>query len=94
MNKAGNTAKYYLKRRTQGVREQHDFEFLKKDGTRMYASLETSPLMDEEGRYTGAIASIIDTTEKRHALDALKKSEEKYRAIFENAIEGVFSEYP
>jgi PAS domain S-box-containing protein len=32
-------AKQYVKRRQQGVKEQHEFEFLRKDGTLMYSSL-------------------------------------------------------
>jgi PAS domain S-box-containing protein len=64
-----------LERRAQGIREQHDFEFLRKDGTRLYALLETSPIYDEKGHYTGGIAGIQDITERRRAEDALRRSE-------------------
>ncbi|CAG1007082.1 partial Sporulation kinase E, partial [Methanosarcinales archaeon] len=55
----------YLERRSQGIKEQHDFEFVRKDGTRIYASLETSPIIDENGNYSGAIAAIADITERK-----------------------------
>jgi PAS domain S-box-containing protein len=64
-----------LERRHQGIREQHDFEFLRKDGTRIYTSLETSPIYDELENYVGGIAAIQDITERRQAQVALEKSE-------------------
>ncbi|MCX6665934.1 MAG: PAS domain S-box protein, partial [Euryarchaeota archaeon] len=54
-----------LDRRKQGVKEQHDFEFIKKDGSRIYALLETSPITDETGTYQGAIAGVQDITERK-----------------------------
>ena len=64
-----------LERRAQGIQEQHDFEFLRKDGSRIYTLLETSPIYDEEGNYAGGIAGIQDITERRRAEDALRRSE-------------------
>ena len=64
-----------LRRREQGIAEQHDFEFLRKDGSRMLALLETSPIRDDEGNYAGAIAGIQDITDRRQADQALQKSE-------------------
>ncbi|VVB53857.1 Methyl sulfide methyltransferase-associated sensor [uncultured archaeon] len=58
-------ATHYLERRSQGVKEQHDFEFIRKDGTRIYTSLETSPITDENGKYSGAVAAIADITERK-----------------------------
>ena len=68
-----------LERRAQGIREQHDFEFLRKDGTRLYAILETSPIYDEDGNYAGGIAGIQDITERRRAEDALRRNENLLR---------------
>ncbi|HEX7627479.1 MAG TPA: PAS domain S-box protein, partial [Candidatus Methanoperedens sp.] len=55
----------YLERRQQGVIEHHDFEFIRKDGTRIYTSLETSPITDENGKYSGAVAAIADISERK-----------------------------
>ncbi|MBN2184927.1 MAG: PAS domain S-box protein [Candidatus Krumholzibacteriota bacterium] len=78
-------AKGKLSRRQEGLREQHEFEFIRKDGTRLYALMETSPLADEAGQYSGAVASMMDISERRIAERAIQASEEKYRLIFETA---------
>ena len=56
-----------LKRREEGVREQHEFEFIRKNGERLYALLETAPMFDDAGSYVGAIAGIQDITNRRQA---------------------------
>jgi len=64
-------ATHLLERRKHGIKEQHEFEFLRKDGTRLYAILETSALTDDDGSYAGAIAGVQDITERKK-LDKLK----------------------
>ena len=66
------------------------------------------PLLDGKGTQRGAVSSVRDITERKQAQDALreidneqkrtqaalKQAEEKYRGIFENAIEGIFQSSP
>ncbi len=59
-----------LVRREQGIKENHDFEFIKKNGDRIIVVMASSPLMDEAGNYMGAIAGVLDITDR-------KKSEQK-----------------
>ena len=61
-----------LERRQAGIKEQHDFEFLTKDGRRIYARLQTSPLNDDDGNYIGALAFVIDITEQRNTERSLR----------------------
>jgi PAS domain S-box-containing protein len=75
MDKQGvEIAKRLLERRRQGIVEQHDFEFMRKDGRRIFVILETSPVSDETGNYAGALGCATDITERRQAEEALKKS--------------------
>jgi PAS domain S-box-containing protein len=76
-------AKRLLERRAQGIREQHDFEFVKKDGSRIYATLETSPINDSDGNYIGALAGVMDITERRKAEESVRAREERYRSYIE-----------
>jgi PAS domain S-box-containing protein len=75
--KSVNEAKYYLERRKQGIIEQHDFEFIKKDGTKIYTTLETGPLKNDDGEYIGAIAGIIDISERKKYEEDLIEARNK-----------------
>jgi len=74
-------AKKNIERRKKGISEQHDFEFLKKDGSRIYTALETSSIKDKKGNYAGALAVVADITQRIAMELKIKKSEEKYRNI-------------
>jgi PAS domain S-box-containing protein len=74
-----------LERRQQGIAEQHDFEFIRKDGTRIYASMETTPITDEEGNYVGALAGVMDITERVRAEEKLRQSEARWRSLTETS---------
>ena len=54
----------------------------------------STPLYDKSGKVIAAIESIRDITERQLAKETLKKAEAKYRAIFENAMEGIFQTTP
>lgn len=66
-------AKQNLESRKRGITEQHDFEFLRKDGQRIIATMETAPIIDENGNYDGAIAGVLDITKRVDAENALRK---------------------
>ncbi len=68
-----------LEHRQQGVKEQHDLEFVRKDGARIYALVATSPLTDADGNYIGAITGIQDITER-------KRAEERARRLLDQQI--------
>jgi PAS domain S-box-containing protein len=90
IDKSGKeTAARLLERRAKGIREERDFEFLKKDGSRIYANLKTTPQTDESGGYIGAIAAVMDVTARKRMEDALKKSEAHYKQLFEAIPESV-----
>jgi PAS domain S-box-containing protein len=82
-------AKTNLERRKQGIIEQHDFEFLRKDGERIYTSLETSPIIDNDN-YIGAIALIADITLRKKAEESLRQNKEFLDNIIENIPNMIF----
>lgn len=54
-----------LERRKQGIREVIEFRFRSQDGHPIDTRLSTSPLLDHEGRFIGALAMITDITERK-----------------------------
>ncbi|HBB36145.1 MAG TPA: hypothetical protein DC064_31315 [Cyanobacteria bacterium UBA9273] len=53
-----------------------------------------TPIYDESGQIAYALVAFQDITERKRAEEALKQAEEKYRRIFENAMEGIFQSTP
>ncbi len=78
-------SKVWLQRRRQGIKEKNEFELIRKDGSTIYSIVSTAPIANKFGKYMGSIAVIVDITDKKHAVEALQKSEEKYRALVENS---------
>jgi PAS domain S-box-containing protein len=78
-----------LDRRKLGIKEQLDFEFLRKDGKRIYTTMVTGPMYDNQGLYTGSIAGVIDITRRKQTATALHDSETQYRQLVENTPDGV-----
>jgi PAS domain S-box-containing protein len=70
-----------LERRQQGIAEQHDFKFRRKDGKDLWAMLSTNPLFDSKNRYLGALAMVTDVTERRKAEEVLRTSEQTLRQL-------------
>ena len=84
-------AKQNLERRREGIKERHDFEFLKKDGSRLYASLATSPIMDAGGNYIGALAGVQDISDLKRVEEAQRQSEANYRTLVESSPDVILS---
>jgi diguanylate cyclase (GGDEF)-like protein/PAS domain S-box-containing protein len=54
----------------------------------------SSPLIDSRGQHRGRIWYFRDITEQKEAEAAAWRAEEKYRAIFENSVVGIFQVSP
>jgi|GEM_PF-5246352 len=64
-----------VERRRQGVAEQHDFKFRRKDGSDLWALVETNPIFDRDGRYLGALGMVTDITKRKQIENQLQQSQ-------------------
>ncbi len=78
-----------VERWRQGVSEEREAAFVRKDGSELWALVKTSPIRDPEGAYVGTLAMMTDRTRHKQAEEALRKSEEQYRQIVETATDGI-----
>jgi PAS domain S-box-containing protein len=77
-------AKANLERRANGISENHDFEFIHKSGQRIIASITTSPIMDQVGKYIGSVAAVQDITELRYDQEKIRMANNFLDSIVEN----------
>jgi PAS domain S-box-containing protein len=76
-------AQAILNRHRQGISEQLDFKFLRRDGSELWTMVSINPLPDKEGRYIGALAMVADITDRKQTEAALQQSEAKFRSLYE-----------
>ena len=62
---------------------------IRKDGTKRIVETSTSLITDSTGKPIGFRGLVRDLTERRQAQKALQESEEKYRMVVENSLQGL-----
>jgi two-component system cell cycle sensor histidine kinase/response regulator CckA len=75
--------------RKDGKKSSYELSWTSKDGRVVNTLTSGSPITDPEGRLIGSFGVITDITEIKRAQKALRESEEKLRAVFESAADGV-----
>ena len=60
-----------IARRQQGISERHEFKFLRRDGSPLWATLATNPIFDGDGAYIGALALVSDITASRQSSELM-----------------------
>ena len=79
--------------RKQGA-HQGEVGHVRKDGTTFSTRMATTILKDEMGNPTGLVGMARDISEHKQIEEALRKSEERFRGIFENVSIGLYRTTP
>ncbi len=66
-----------------------EFLYQRGDGTTAWVSLAAAPLFDADGTVSGGVVAISDIHEQKRSAEELRRSEERFRRLIENASVGV-----
>jgi PAS domain S-box-containing protein len=67
-----------------------EFELARKDGKKIWVSVNARAVRDENGKIQYYEGTVRDITERKHSEQALLESEERYRELFENSRDAVY----
>jgi PAS domain S-box-containing protein len=70
-----------------------EYTLMRLDGS-VFPAIVISSVIYSNGKPVGLRGAIVDITERKHAEEALRKSEERFRNLFDNALEGVYQSTP
>jgi PAS domain S-box-containing protein len=72
-------------RRQYGSMDSFEFKLIRKDGSSLWVAVNTSPLLDNDGKFAGSLGMLTDITERKQAEEALCDSEERFRLFMDNS---------
>lgn len=75
--------------REKGISDNYEIRLKKKNGELVWCYLKGTPYYDIKGKIIGSITLITDITEQKNSSAALKASEVKFQAIFENSVDAI-----
>ncbi|HEY9768098.1 MAG TPA: ATP-binding protein [Coleofasciculaceae cyanobacterium] len=81
-------AEQSIERRKQGIIEQFDFCYRRKDGSQLWAIVSTQPRFNRQGKFVGILAMLTDITDRKqieHEREQLLEREQSARQLAEAA---------
>ncbi|MFP4580641.1 MAG: response regulator [Candidatus Sumerlaeia bacterium] len=66
-----------MEHRKQGISEQHDFKFRRKDGSDLWTIVSASPIIDYDGEFQGALGMVTDITDRKNTEELHERLEKR-----------------
>jgi PAS domain S-box-containing protein len=82
------------KQREAGKQSTYDVEIIRPDREKRSLRITASPRLDKDGKLTAIMAVFSDITERKRAEEELRESEERYRLIYDQLGEAIFTYAP
>ena len=79
-----------LSERFDGIPREHEARIVRRDGSKVWVNMSTTPLVDDDGNVCEALAMVTDITERKRAEAALVDSESRFRTLAQVSPVGIF----
>lgn len=66
-----------------------DYQHCRRDGSEFPAHQEITLIRNADGQPVSRVSVVIDTTDRERAIEALRRSEDRFRAAYRNAVVGM-----
>jgi PAS domain S-box-containing protein len=80
-------ARSFLAQSKQGIKGEFEYEFLRKNGTRVYASIVASIISNDQGQPIGTLCLMADITERKRAEKVLADYSQKLEELVQERTE-------
>lgn len=81
---------FVLMAREEGLADERPWTYVRKDGSRVPVLLSVTAVRDREGVLIGYLGVARDVSELRIAERAAAEGEQRFRSVFEGAVDGIF----
>jgi PAS domain S-box-containing protein len=72
-----------IEKRLQGIDEVHENKFIRKDGSFLWALVNSKSFFDADGKFTGILAMLTDITERKRMDEELRDKERRLHQALE-----------
>ncbi|WP_324282845.1 PAS domain S-box protein [Cyanobacterium aponinum UTEX 3221] len=83
-------AQQLFEKRIRGVSEQHDFQFVRADGSPLWGIVSTSPIFNDEGEFIGALGMITDISDRKLIESHINELSKRLQLAVESAQIGIW----